>query len=90
MNASARCTNVTALHPGAAPRGGHTQGNPAQALNALWLRLDQARTVALCIPVHCEDEHHPGAMAQAVALAGALAQVLSAALADVAALEAMV
>lgn len=70
------------------------QPTPAQALNALWLRLDQARAVALCIPDKCEttwgDDGAVVVLAQVLALSGAVAQLLSQALADTAQLEGLV
>ena len=66
----------------------------ASALNALWLRLDRARAVALCIPVQCETpwelEAAITALAQATALAGAVSELLALALSDTQALEALV
>ncbi len=70
------------------------QPTPAQALNTLWLRLDQARAVALCIPDKCEttwgDDGAVVVLAQVLALSGAVAQLLSQALADTAQLEGLV
>jgi len=70
------------------------QPTPAQALNTLWLRLDQARAVALCIPDKCETawdaEGAQAALAQVLALSGAVAQLLGQALADTAQLEGLV
>ena len=67
---------------------------PAQAVNALWFRLDQARAVALCIPDKCDGEWELEAaiasLAQVGALAGAVAEMLALALADLTALECQV
>jgi hypothetical protein len=66
----------------------------AQAVNALWLRLDQARNVALCIPDKCDgiwqDAGAVAALGQVMALAGAVSELLALALNDTQALEALV
>ncbi|MDD4942577.1 MAG: hypothetical protein PHQ13_03460 [Rhodoferax sp.] len=67
------------------------QPTPAQAVNTLWMRLDQARAVALCIPDKCETawgaDGAVAALAQVLALVGAVTQLLSQAQADTAQLE---
>ena len=67
---------------------------PAQALNTLWFRLSQAQAVAQCIPDKCEStwelEGAVTALAQVMALAGAVSELLALALGDTQALEALV
>ena len=87
--------NVTALYqPQAAVMETPAAPTAAQAVNALWLRLDQARNVALCIPDRCEILGAEGpaaaALAQVFALSGAVAELLALALKDAQALEALV
>ncbi len=83
--------NMSSAHQNMCP---HPQPTPAQALNTLWLRLDQARTVALCIPDKCETawelDGAVAALAQVLALSGAVGELLALALADTAALETLV
>lgn len=84
-------STVTALRPRkTAPAS--PQPSAALALNALWLRLDQARAVAQCITDKCEDAWSQdgadtAAINQVLALSGAVAQLLSQAQADTAQLE---
>lgn len=65
-----------------------------EALNGLWLRLDQARSVADCISGKCEivgaSEEVARAIAQIDGLAGAVSALLGMALDEVSALEPMV
>lgn len=66
---------------------------PAQAVNALWFRLDQARAVALCISDKYDVLGGDGAvaaLAQVIALAGAVSELLTLALNDTQALEVLV
>lgn len=83
--------NMSSAHKNMCPS---QQPTPAQAINTLWLRLDQARAVALCIPDKCETawdaDGAVAALAQVLALSGAVAQLLSQALADTAQLEGLV
>lgn len=64
------------------------------AANSLWFRLDQARAVAQCIPPKCEVawelEGAVAALAQVIALAGAVTELLDLALADVQNLEQLI
>ncbi len=63
-----------------------------ESLNALWLRLDQARSVADCISVKCEvsseNEEVSRAIAQINGLAGAVSTILGIALAEINDMEA--
>lgn len=85
--------NVIALHPTQAAAMTTDAPTAAQAVNALWFRLDQARAVALCIPEKCDVLGAQGpasvALAQIMALSGAVAELLALALNDVQALEAL-
>lgn len=85
--------SVTALHSTQAAAMLDTP-TAAQAVNALWFRLDQARAVALCIPDKCDVLGAQGpaaaALAQVMALSGAVAELLALALNDAQALEALV
>lgn len=73
---------------------GQTGQTGHSAANALWFRLDQARAVAQCIPQKCdvawELEGAVAALAQVMALAGAVTELLDLALADVQNLEQLI
>ena len=66
----------------------------SQAVSALWLRLDQAHAVALCIPDKCDVLGAQGpagvALAQLMALSGAVAELLALAQGDISALESLI
>lgn len=80
--------SVTTLHPPKASIMTPT----ARAANALWFRLNQAQAVALCISDKCDvldAQERLAALAQIMALSGAVAELLALALSDVEALEAL-
>ncbi len=80
--------SVTALHTQPS-----TMSAAAHLVNTLWFRLNQAQAVAQCIPDKCNivgTEGAADALAQAMALSGAVAELLALALSDMEALEALV
>ena len=86
--------NVQALRQPKAEPAMPDHADASKTLNALWFRLSQAQAVAQCIPDKCdatwELEGATAALAQVMALAGAVSALLALALTDTQALEALV